>query len=184
MEPDDDDLDARDRTRVGGPRQGHPCGRRIHGHDREAIRRDRGELERRLPSPVPPAVVHHARARRAPERRDPVRRDDPPVGRRRAAVRRRARGSRRDRRHQGRHRREAARGLPRRNRHRGARRAAGAARRLRLARSAIREVAGHDHDRRRICPPRARSMRTPTRWRATQPFVRKPAWCRSWSPRS
>ena len=51
--------------------------------------------------------------------------------------------------HQGRYRREADGAPPRRDRHRGPRRAARAARRVLRARRALREVARRDHDRRR-----------------------------------
>ena len=61
------------------------------------------------PPRLPRDAVHHQGRGRPHQRRDPLRRDDPPVGRRRHAAREAARGPGDHPRHQGRRRREAAR---------------------------------------------------------------------------
>ena len=85
--------------------------------------------------------------------------------------------------HQGGHGGKGAGAAPRRDGDRGARRATRAAGRVPRARRALRQVARGDHDRRRH--PDRRLSRTPTRtrWRATRRCARRPASCRSWSPR-
>ena len=56
--------------------------------DQEAVHVDRRRVDRGDPPRLPRAAVHHAGRRRVHQRRDPVRRDDPPDGRPTAAVRR------------------------------------------------------------------------------------------------
>ena len=77
-------------------------------HDQEALRLDRGRVHRGEPPRLPRPAVHDRGRRRPHQRRDPVRRDDPPVRRRRHAVPEAAREQGRHPRDQGRHGREAA----------------------------------------------------------------------------
>ena len=74
----------RDRRR----RQGHPRRRRVHGHDQEAVRRDRRRVDRGEPPRLPEPPLHDARHGGVHRRRHPLRRDDPAERRRRDAVRR------------------------------------------------------------------------------------------------
>ena len=82
------------RHRTGDRRrpQGHPRRRRVHRHDQEALRLDRRRVDRGEPPLLPAASLHRAGDGGRDRRRHPLRRDDPPVGRRRDAVRRGARG--------------------------------------------------------------------------------------------
>ena len=82
-------------------------------------------------------------------RRDPVRRDDPPVDRRRHVVLRPARREGRDPGDQGGHGRAGPGRLPRREGHRRSRRAARASRGVPRARRPVREMARRHHHRRR-----------------------------------
>ena len=52
------------RHRAGDRRRppGHPRRRRVHGHDQEALRRDRHRVDRGEPAPLPPAPLHRLRA--------------------------------------------------------------------------------------------------------------------------
>ena len=50
-----------------------------HGHDQEALRLDRRRVDRGEPALLPPAPLHRARDGGLHRRRDPLRRDDPPV---------------------------------------------------------------------------------------------------------
>ena len=147
--------------------QGHPRGRREHRHDQEALRHDRRRVDRGEPARLPEPALHDGGHGGLHRRRDPLRRDDPPGGGRRDAVRRAPRRQGRRPGDQGRHGRARHGGLPRREGHRGARRPARAARGVRRARRAVREVARRDHDRRRHpdrrVPPRERARPRPVR---------------------
>ena len=68
-------------------------------------------------------------------------------------------------------------------RHRGPRRAARAAGRVPGARRALRQVARHLHDHRRLPSQYCDRRQRRTRWRATRRCARRPASCRSSSPR-
>ena len=164
-------------------RQGDPGRRRVHGDDQEAVRRDRRRVDRGDAPRLPQPALHDSGHGGVHRRRDPVRRDDPAVRRRRHTVRRSARreGSRAG--DQGRHRREAAGAPPGRDGHRGTRRSPRAARRVLRARGAVRQMAGGDHDRRRHPDRRRVSTRTRTRWRATPRSARRPGSSRSSSRR-
>ena len=85
--------------------------------------------------------------------------------------------------HQGRHGRQAARRLPERDDHRRPRRPARAARGVPQARRALREVARRHRHRRGLPDAVRASMPMRMRWRATRRCARKPASCRSSSPK-
>ncbi|CAA9251208.1 MAG: Fructose-bisphosphate aldolase class I, partial [uncultured Actinomycetospora sp.] len=148
-------------------RQGHPRRGREHRHDHQAARGGGGRVDRGEPSALPRPAVHHEGRRAAPRRRDPLRRDRPPGRARRHEHGRDAAPARHRAGHQGRRGREGPRGLPRREGHRGPRRAARALRRVPRARSALRQVAdgdervGHaaDRDGDRAERPRAGPLR-------------------------
>ena len=119
-------------------------------------------------------------------RRDPLRRDDPPVGRRRDAVSGGAGREGRRAGHQGRHRRARSRAVPGREGDGGARRAAPrrAPRGVPRARCALRQVACCDHDRRRHpdgCVSVGQCPRPLVR--VTPPAARRSGSSRSSSPR-
>ena len=137
------------------------------------------ENRRALPRPA----LHDAGRRGVHQRRDPLRRDDPPDGRRRDAVPGAARLEGHHPRDQGRQGREAARARRGRDDHRGARRAARAARGVPRARRALREVARDVLDRRTPCRASTASGRTRTRSPATPRSARRPGSSRSSSPR-
>ena len=143
---------ARDRARARRRGKGNPRRRREHRHDQEALRLDRRRVDRGEPARLPQPPLHDAGRRGVHQRRHPLRRDDPPEGRRRDAVPGAARVEGRHPRHQGRPGSEAAR--PRRGRDgdRGARRS---------ARSGSRSTAGS--------APASRSGARRTRSRDTLP---------------
>ena len=96
--------------------------------------------------------------------------------RRRHAVREVLERAGRDPRDQGGHRRQAARGLPRRDRHRGARRVAGAPRRVSRRWAHDSRSGAPRSSSATGCPPRSPSHRErATRWPATPPSARRPA---------
>ena len=100
---------------TGRARQGHPRGRRKHRHDQEAVRLDRARIPPRTTDVRYREMLFTTPGlARARQRRDPVRRDDPAVGDRRLPFAGGARRSLGDHPgHQGRYRREGARGVPR-----------------------------------------------------------------------
>ena len=73
-------ADDREGARRRG--QGHPGRRREHRHDQEALRLDRRRVDRGEPARLPRAALHDRGRRGVHQRRDPVRRDDPPDARR------------------------------------------------------------------------------------------------------
>ena len=84
-----------DRARARRAGQGHPRRRRERRHDQEALRLDRRRVDRGQPARIPRAALHHRGRRGVHQRRDPLRRDDPPVrvGRDAVPEAARARGS-------------------------------------------------------------------------------------------
>ena len=108
--------------------QGDPRRRRERRHDQEALRLDRRRVDRGQPARLPRAAVHDRGRGGVHQRRDPLRRDDPPERSRRHAVPEAARVEGRHPGDQGRQGREAARARRGRDDHRGPRRAARAAR--------------------------------------------------------
>ena len=153
-------------------------------HDQEALRRDRRRVDRGEPARLPRPALHDRGRGGVHQRRHPLRRDDPPERSGRDAVPEAPRAPGDHPGDQGRQGREAARacapgetvteGLD------GLReRLAGVPR----ARRAVRQVARGDLDRRRASRASTASGRTRTRSRATRRWRRKPASCRSSSPR-
>ena len=71
-------LNERPRSCAG---QGHPRRRREQRHDQEALRLHRRRVHRGQPARLPRDAVHRRGRRRLHQRRDPLRRDDPPEGR-------------------------------------------------------------------------------------------------------
>ena len=184
---DSHDREARRHRQCHGRTwQGDSCRGRKLRHDQEALRFDRRDLDRgRAPRLSRDAVPRRRRHEELRLRRHPLRRDDPPEGQGRHAARRRHQGGGRHSRHQGRRGRQGSRGPDAQHREgdRGPRRAARAPRRLLQARRALREVARGDHHRRRHARPGTASRRTRTRSRAMPRCARRPASCRSSSPR-
>jgi len=145
-------------------------------HDRRRV--DRGE-----PPRVPQPPLHDAGRRGVHQRRHPLRRDDPPKGRRRDAVPGAARLQGHHPGHQGRPGREASRARRGRDGDRGARRAARAARGVPPGSApASRSGVGRTRSATR-CPASTASGRTRTRSPATPRSARRPGSSRSSSPR-
>src|SRR5579859_3771109 len=142
-----DDVTRGDRTGARRARQGDPGRRRVERNDQEAFRLDRRGVDRGDAACLPRPAVHDRGRGGLHQRRDPLRRDDPPVLRRRHPVPEAAREQGHRAGHQGRQGREGPRERARREDHGGTRRPARAAGRLLRARSAVHEVARRDHDR-------------------------------------
>ena len=163
--------------------QRHARRRRVDGDDQEALRLDRGRVDRGEPARLPESAVHDAGLRGLHRRRDPLRRDDPPVRRRRDAVPGAARSRRASCR--GSRSTPARRTWPvtRREGDRGPRRAARAASPSTTSSARASQVARGDHDRRRHPDATPASTRTRTRSRGTPRSARRRGSCRSSSPR-
>ena len=176
---------GRNREGARRARQGHPRRRREHRDDQEALRLDRHRVDRRDPARLPRAALHHRRRRGVHQRRDPLRRDDPPVepptarrSRRCSSGRASSPASRSTRAP------SRWRSPPGRDRHRGPRRAPRAARGVPRARRPLRQVAcartrSADELPVAVLHRRQRRTRSP----ATRRCARRRTSCRSSSPR-
>ena len=174
------------RHRPGARRagQGHPRRRREQRHDQEALRLDRVDSTEENRRDYREMLFSTPGVERLHQRRhlfdETIRQKaaDGTTARRRSS--RKGASSPASRSTPGRSRSPRA----RRDRHRGPRRSTRASRRVPLAGRPLRQVARrHTRSARRI-PGDSASTRTPTRWPATRRSARRPASCRSSSPRS
>ena len=143
-------------------------------HDQEAFRLDRRRVHGREPARLPRPAVHDGGRRGVHQRRDPLRRDDPPVGARRHAVPEAARVEGRHPRDQGRRRAPSRSRSPRTRR--SPRASTGCARGSRSTASSARASRSGARRTRSTRTGRAStaSGRTRTRSRATRRSARRP----------
>ena len=156
---------------------------RARARSRSASRASIVALDGGEPPRLPRAAVHHAGRRAVHQRRDPLRRDDPPEGERRHAVPGPARGAGHPPGHQGRQGHQAA----------GPSRSEKVTEGLDGLRERIAEYRGLGarfakwraviDDRRRHPERHLHRRPTPTRSRATRRSASRAGWCRSSSPR-